>query len=159
MSSAFHIAKEKDDDLFDRDEVDQEDEDDIFHDNNKFGAIVDDYKRVMARGNKKNNNGEMLVTKGLKGRSRKGTVAPYAGETEMTDLDIMDLEDFSEDSKESPMNDAKMNIDDILENKKPDKTTFIETEHSILPSYRESNDEDECIIETKVNNGKNKIEY
>ena len=53
MSSAFHIAKEKDDDLFDRDEVDQEDEDDIFHDNNKFGAIVDDYKRVMARGNKK----------------------------------------------------------------------------------------------------------
>ena len=80
MSSAIldkNVA-EKQEDLFERDD----EEDDIFSDNQKFGAIVDDYKRVMKRANPKTNT-EMLS---IGFRSRKGTVAPFSGETEMTDL-------------------------------------------------------------------------
>lgn len=93
MSSAIldkNVA-EKQEDLFERDD----EEDDIFSDNQKFGAIVDDYKRVMKRANPKTNT-EMLS---IGFRSRKGTVAPFSGETEMTDLSIRDLDDDSEGTK------------------------------------------------------------
>ncbi len=93
MSSAVvdKNISDKHEQMFDRDE----EEDDIFSDNQKFGAIVDDYKRVMTRGNPKTNT-EMLS---IGFRSRKGTVAPFSGETEMTDLSIRDLDDDSEGTK------------------------------------------------------------
>lgn len=53
----------------------------------------------MARSKNKNKNGDMLITMSLKGRARNGTVAPYVGETEMTDLDIRDLDDDSDEMK------------------------------------------------------------
>lgn len=93
MSSAIvdKNMADKQEDLFDRDEG----EDDIFSDNQKFGAIVDDYKRVMKRVNPKTNTDVLSI--GF--RSRKGTVAPFSGQTEMTDLSIRDLDDDSEGTK------------------------------------------------------------
>ena len=54
-------------------------------------------------------------------KSRKGTVAPYDGETDMS---LRDLEDDSIGTKESPLDD-RLTIADL--GKKPDKGTFIET--------------------------------
>lgn len=69
----------REEDLFDRDDLDDE----IFEGNERFGAIVDDYKRVMNRGKKSKDNEMLSLT--LNSRpSRKGTVAPFDDDTNMS---------------------------------------------------------------------------
>lgn len=123
MTSAIQPSRaNREEDLFDRDE---ENEDDIFSGNERFGAIIDDYKRVMNRGKQqKEKESDMLSLAIRPARSRKGTVAPYDGETEMS---LRDLEDDSVGTKESPLND-RLTLGDL--GKQPDKGTFIETEMS-----------------------------
>lgn len=65
----------------------------------------------------------------------------------MTDLDIRDLDDDSDETKKSPANDRMMKLADIHD--KPDKGTFIETEHSYRGGQNDEDDEDECIIEPR----------
>ena len=74
----------------------------------------------MKRG-KKDKETEMLSRTIKPVKSRKGTVAPYDGETDMS---LRDLEDDSIGTKESPLDD-RLTIADL--GKKPDKGTFIET--------------------------------
>ena len=90
----------------------------------------------MSRG-KKDKEIEMLSLAIKPVKSRRGTVAPYDGET---DLSLRDLEDESMGTKESPLND-RLTIADL--GKLPDKGTFIETQMS----YRDGDDDDEqCIV-------------
>ncbi len=74
----------------------------------------------MKRG-RKDKETEMLSLTIKPVKSRKGTVAPYDGETDMS---LRDLEDDSIGTKESPLDD-RLTIADL--GKKPDKGTFIET--------------------------------
>ncbi len=74
----------------------------------------------MKRG-RKDKETEMLSPTIKPVKSRKGTVAPYDGETDMS---LRDLEDDSIGTKESPLDD-RLTIADL--GKKPDKGTFIET--------------------------------
>ena len=101
---------------------------------------MDDYKRVMSR-KPKEKDSDMLSLTVKPVRSRKGTVAPYDGETE---LSLRDLEDDSVGTKESPLND-RLTLGDL--GKVPDKGTFVETEMS----YRGGNDDDEqCIVDERA---------
>lgn len=79
----------------------------------------------MSRGKQqKEKDNDMLSLTIKPSRSRKGTVAPYERETEMS---LRDLEDDSVGTKESPLYD-RLTLGDL--GKQRVKETFIETENS-----------------------------
>lgn len=125
----------RDEDLFDRDD------DDIFHGNDRFGAIVDDYKRVINR-RPKHNDEDLTVKPKQKSKHSGGSIGRIAPIDDETELSIKELEDNSEGTKVSPIVDRIMQLSEL---QPADKKTFIETEMS----YRDKQDDDRCIAEKR----------